>query len=118
MRYTQQEYYENGGVHYAQGWALVHMLRESKRLEDKWERILPEYLANLLQARHEVATELMAKAKSKDKTGSASEDPKDYYEVASTDAIQALAYEKTFSDWTDEDWEDFDAFYLEYVEKL
>lgn len=118
MRYTQGEYYANGGVHYAQGWALVHMLRESKRLDDKWERILPDYLENLLAARHEVATQDMEKALKKDKTDSASKDPEDYYQRADTDDIQALAYEKTFSEWTNEDWEDFDTAYLEYVEKL
>ena len=44
MGYTQAEYYERGGVHYAQGWALVHMLRESKDLQRKWELILDDYV--------------------------------------------------------------------------
>jgi hypothetical protein len=60
----------------------------------------------------------MTKALEKDPDGSASKDPEDWYAAADTDAIQALAYEKTFAEWSDEDWEDFDEFYLEYVEKL
>jgi len=119
MRYSQAEYYANGGVHYAQGWALVHMLRESKRLDDKWELILPEYLTNLLEARLEVATGLMEKAQERAKDGTpVSSDPEDYFAGASTESIQNLAYQKTFAEWSDEDWEEFDAFYLKYVEKL
>jgi len=60
----------------------------------------------------------MEKAKERDKKGTPSTDPEDFFEAASTDKIQALAYEKTFAEWSDEDWTDFDAFYLKYVEKL
>ncbi len=122
MRYSQQEYYANGRVHYAQGWALVHMLRESKRLKPQWKRILPDYLGNLLEARLEVAQGLMLKAQEqykKEPVGQApSSDPEDYFQQANTNEIQDLTYEKTFGSWTDEDWDDFDAFYLKYVEKV
>ncbi len=122
MRYSQAEYYRDGGKHYAQGWALVHFLREGKRLPDKWDRILPEYLDNLLAARHEVATEVMQreldKWESTKQGDKPSEDPTGYYNRADVNDVQALAYEKTFATWSDEDWDAFDEAYREYVEKL
>jgi len=127
LRYTQQEYYKNGLVHYAQGWAVVHFLRESKRLEDKWAAIYPDYLENLVAARHEIAVEIMeeaikdAEAKEKGSSKDMEKEPEEWYGRASrsrTDDIQRLAYDKTFATWSDEDWEAFNDAYLKYVEKL
>src|SRR5690606_40071556 len=36
---------------YAQGWALVYWLRETKKLDPRFEKILPSYLEHLLDAR-------------------------------------------------------------------
>ncbi|MCB9899238.1 MAG: DUF1570 domain-containing protein [Planctomycetes bacterium] len=124
MNYSQGEYYNNAGVHYAQGWALIHMLRESKRLKPAWARILDDYLVNLLAARTEVATEVMNKEREKaekKKKGSSDEmskDPKDWYGQADTDDIQKRAYEKTFASWSDADWDEFNEAYMDYVESL
>ena len=128
MHFHHGEYYGssgwNIGINYAAGWALVHMLRESKKLEPKWEKILPDYLHNLLAARDEVAKELMdkeIKLAERNEEGSSddmSKDPKDYYAKVDTEKVQDRAYDMTFSDWTDDDWAAFDDFYLEYVEKL
>ncbi|MFT7464258.1 MAG: hypothetical protein ACI9EF_002608 [Pseudohongiellaceae bacterium] len=124
MHFSQQEYYKNGGVHYAQGWALVHMLRENKRLQPAWDRILGDYLVNLLAARHQVAEKIMKREMvqaEKREEGSAAEmssDPVDYYGKADTGEIQNLTYDITFADWTDEDWTEFNEFYLKYVEAL
>ncbi|GJM20851.1 MAG: hypothetical protein DHS20C15_07660 [Planctomycetota bacterium] len=127
LRYSQAEYYKRGGVHYAQGWAVVHFLREGKRLEPKWEAIYPDYLVNLVDARHEIAVEIMEEAikdAEADEPGSSkdlSTDPEEWYGKASgskTLEIQRLAYDKTFATWSDEDWEDFNEAYLKYVEKL
>ncbi|MHC5028198.1 MAG: hypothetical protein ACYTGR_15705 [Planctomycetota bacterium] len=128
MHFHHSEYYGSKGwdisINYATGWALVHMLRESKALKPKWERILPEYLENLLAARHEVAEETMRKkleTAEKVKEGSSedlSHEVTDYYNKVDTGKVQDRAYDKTFADWTDEDWEEFDEFFLRYVEKL
>ncbi len=125
MHYSQAEFYSgNRGVHYAQGWALVHMLRESKRLKPAWDRILDDYLVSLLAARHEVAEGVMKREMvqaEKQKKGSSDElsaDPADYYKKADRGEIQNLAYDKTFAGWTDEDWTEFNDFYLKYVEAL
>jgi hypothetical protein len=124
MRMSQGEYYNRGGVHYAQGWALVHMLRESKRLKPAWKTILDDYLVSLLDARHEIAAKIMMREleqAEKRKKGSADElskDPADYYEDANRGEIQDLAYDKTFAEWTDEDWTEFNDYYIKYVETL
>jgi|SoiMethySBSTD1v2_1073268.scaffolds.fasta_scaffold02094_7 hypothetical protein len=142
MAFSQREYYGGKGYSgimcYSQGWAIVHMLREAKGLDEKWKKILPDYLQNLLAARHQIATELMEKEIAKyDKAKAAyeaggedapadppkepSREPKDYYVEASTskqDDVQDLAFKKTFGDWTDGDWKDFQDFFLKYVEKL
>jgi hypothetical protein len=124
MRFTQREYYNNGLVHYAQGWAVVHMLREAKRLEPKWDRILDDYLVNLVEARHEVAIKTRDRAleqAEKKEPGSSAEldqDPEDWYAKADTDEIQSVGYEKTFREWSQADWDAFNQAYLDYVEKL
>ena len=142
MGFSQREYYGGKGYSgimcYSEGWAIVHMLREAKGLDEKWKKILPDYLQNLLAARHQIATELMEKdvakyEKDKKAFDSGDEDapseppkepsrePKDYYVRASTekqDEVQDLAYKKTFGDWTDADWAKFQTFFLKYVEKL
>lgn len=142
MAFHHDEYYGSKGYHigtcYASGWAVVHMLREAKGLQEKWKKILPDYLQNLLAARHQVATELMEKSVAKYEKAKAaydsgdedapdeppkepSREPKDYYVEASTSKqndVQDLAYKKTFSDWTDTDWKEFQDFFLKYVEKL
>jgi len=124
MHFSQSEYYARGGVHYAQGWALVHMLREAKRLKPAWDRILDDYLVNLLEARHEVAAKIMkrdldqAEKKKKGSSDELSQDPTDYYSRADPGDIQNLAYDKTFAGWADDDWTEFNDFYIKYVESL
>ena len=131
MGYTQQEYYKDGGTNYAQGWALVHMLREAKGLKPEWQVILDEYFDNLLAARHEVAVETMqqtlehAKKRGDDEEAieRISKEPEDYYSQVNnngekSEEVRTRAYKATFKDWTDADWDEFDAFFLKYVEKL
>jgi len=142
MAFHHDEYYGSKGYYigtcYAEGWAIVHMLREAKGMDEKWKRILPDYLQNLLAARNQVATELMDKEVAKYEKAKAafeaggedapsampkepSREPKDYYVQASTEKendVQDLAYKKTFNDWTDADWQKFQDFFLKYVEKL
>ena len=126
LRFSQAEYYANGGMHYAQGWAVVHMLRESRSLLPEWERILPDYLDNLLAAREDVAKEFLERALQKaklngDPVEDVSTDPTDYFSEASLKKegrIQDLAYEKTFSGWSDAQWDEFNDFYMEYVQSL
>jgi hypothetical protein len=128
MRFTQREYYGSagydGGILYAQGWSIVHYLREGKGLDPKWQRILPDYLVNLVEARQLVAEELMKKdheeAEKAEKGSSEkmSQDPADWYERLDEDTVQSRAHAKTFKDWTDADWDKFQAAWLKYVEKL
>ena len=143
LKFHQPEYYDKKGgalpvAYYPEGWAVVHMLREAKGLDARWKRILPDYLARLLEARHQIATEIMEKKikqweqqKAEFDAGGPdapaelppepSRNPEDYYTEASQvkeDEVQDLAYKKTFGDWTAEDWKKFEEFFLEYVEKL
>jgi hypothetical protein len=142
MKFHQQEYYGGAGyppgLCYAEGWALVSFLRQGKGLEPAWQKVLPDYLVNLLAARHQVATQLMDKAIAKWEKAKAdfaakndeapdevppepSRDAKDYYFEASTSKendVQDVAYSKTFGDWTDADWDRFQQAFLKYVEKL
>jgi hypothetical protein len=129
LNYTKPQYYDEMGgelpvAYYPQGWAFVHMLRESKNLDPKWKAILPDYLQCLLAARHEVATEMMNQEREtaeKVEPGSSAEipsDPAEWYTKVDVNAVQSRAYDKTFKDWTDGDWKKLDAFFLTYIEKL
>lgn len=126
LNYSQPEYYSNARPvgFYPEGWAVVHMLRQSKRLSPKVAKILPDYLENLLAARHEKAVEALAKARADAEAveeGSsadlADDEPSDWYGRVDDRAVQVLAYEKTFADWTDADWQAFDEAWWDYVEK-
>jgi len=52
LRFEQEAYYANSTAHYAQGWAMVYFLRESKevRRRREWAAILPTYFETLKQA--------------------------------------------------------------------
>ena len=52
MRFEQEAYYEDSTLHYAQGWAMVYFLRESKevRRRREWASILPTYFETLKRA--------------------------------------------------------------------
>ena len=57
----------------------------------------------------------------KNEEGSSAEldqEPEDYYTKVNVEKVQDRAYDKTFGDWTDKDWEEFQEFFLRYVEKL
>ncbi len=45
VRFEQPDYYAKGGFYYAQGWALIYFLNESKTAERHavWSKILPTY---------------------------------------------------------------------------
>lgn len=128
LDYTQAQFYDRGSHRpvgfYPQGWAFVHMLRESKTLPPKAATILPTYLEALLAARTELATELMKKARAaaeKEEQGSSagmSEDPKDWFARVDQEKCQHLAFRKAFGDWSDADWEALEKAFLAYVEKL
>jgi hypothetical protein len=125
MRWTQRQFY--GGqksLAYAQGWALVHMLRESKKLNKQHRSLLSTYLENLLAARHEVATSTMsrlqreAEKREKGSSESMSQDAKDYYARVNRDTAQGVAFKMTFGQWNKADWDQFEAVYEEYVDSL
>lgn len=125
FRYHQSDYYANSAVCYAAGWAVVHMLRESRKLNDRQEAILPEYLENLLTARHEAAEKIRDQAiaewedtEEDDRGQRPPDDVAFYYGFTNTNAVQDRAYELTFSDWSDDDWMDFQEEYIEYVSKI
>jgi len=128
LNFSQQEFYDNGGglrpvAYYPQGWAVVHMLRESKSLDPKVARILPDYLENLLAAREELAQAAIQRARDDAEAANpgSSEgmtfDPKEWYGRLDEDKIQKLAYQKTFKDWTEEDWQRFDEAFWDYAER-
>jgi len=128
LDYTQKQYYDKGKVRpvafYPEGWAFVYMLRECKNLDPKWQRIMPDYLTNLLAARHDAAVELMQhklESAEKAKPGSGKDlpqTPEGYYHQLDEDDVQHRAYVSTFKDWTDDDWKKLDAFFVEYIAKL
>ena len=47
IRYTQGQYYSNADICYAQGWAFIYFLRQSKRLRPEWRDLLSRYLENI-----------------------------------------------------------------------
>ena len=128
LKFHQSDYYGSAGYDpglcYAEGWAVVHFLREGKSLDPKWQRILPDYLTALLQAREAEAKEAMEKAiKAAEEleAGSGADlphDVKEWYTKVDVEKVQDRAYETTFKDWSDADWEAFQAAWLKYVEKL
>lgn len=127
LRFHQYEFYapHRRSVCYAGGWAFVHMLREGRRLEPKWEAILPEYLDNLLAARHEAAEVLRAEslaeweaAEEGDRGDPPPDDVESYYALTDTNQVQDRAYELTFETWTDDDWEELEEAFIEYVSKI
>jgi hypothetical protein len=128
LKFHQSDYYGSAGYDpglcYAEGWAVVHFLREGKSLDPKWQRILPDYLKALLQAREEEAKEVMEKAiKAAEEleAGSGADlphDVKEWYTKVDVEKVQDRAYATTFKDWSDADWEAFQAAWLKYVEKL
>jgi hypothetical protein len=52
LRFEQDAYYADSTLHYAQGWAMVYFLRESKevRRRREWASILPTYFETLKRA--------------------------------------------------------------------
>lgn len=49
LRYEQEDYYADMAAHYAQGWAMVYFLRESKEVRRRraWAALLPTYFETL-----------------------------------------------------------------------
>ncbi len=124
-RWTQREFYgAHRGLAYAQGWALVFWLRESRRLDDAYEEILPSYLGHLLDARLAVAETTLAEARAaadRRLPGSSSElpdDPREFFDRLNRDTVQQLAFEKTFGGWSDDDWDAFEEAFGEFVDGL
>jgi len=128
MRFHKSDYYGSAGydpgICYAEGWAIVHYLREGKGVDPKVAKILPDYLTSLVAAREEAAKALMVKTLADaevDEKGSSddmSHDIKDYYPRIDNEKVQDAAADKTFAGWTDADWDKFQASWLKYVEKL
>ncbi|MCH2103172.1 MAG: hypothetical protein MK297_04060 [Planctomycetes bacterium] len=65
LRYTQQEYYAEGGRNYAQGWSLIYFLRTGKKnakgWNSDWDSILDDYLNALNDAWIEVKVQNILK---------------------------------------------------------
>ncbi len=128
MRFHQSDYYGSAGyapgICYATGWGIVHYLREGKGLDPKVASILSDYLAALVSAREEAAQALMTKTLAEAETkeqGSSDEmshEVKEYYGRIDEDKVQDMAADKTFKDWTDADWDKFQAAWLKYIEKV
>ncbi len=111
------------GRFYPQAWAITFMLREGK-LQPEWKTILPEYMDNLQAARIEIAEEAMNESlelAEKDEKGSSKEmsrDPKDYFRYVNREKLQDLTFEKSFGQWTDEDWEELNDAYMKFCDDL
>ncbi len=97
MQWSQREYYAGDGLgHYAQGWSIVYFLRngrkEGGKVDDKWSKMLGEYLANLVAARDQIHQDA------------------DGGRVFGLDEqAQKKAFATTFQSWTDDDWSAFEA---------
>lgn len=55
VRMTQAEYYTEGALKYAQGWALIYFLRNGSSAngwKKEWEQILPTYLQVLIDTKN------------------------------------------------------------------
>ena len=124
--WTQRQFYgSQRSLAYAQGWALVFWLRESKKkLDPKHAKILPSYLGHLLDARFAVAETTMAEARAaadrriQGASKEMSSDPTDYFDDINRDTVQQLAFEKTFGGWKGEDWAAFEDAFGSFVDSL
>jgi hypothetical protein len=94
MAYSQREYYGASiDVNYAQGWSIVYFLRNGKKegatVDEKWTRMLDDYLKNLVAARDQLKADGVNK-----------------YEIE--EKAQQRAYDATFGSWTTEEWTAFE----------
>lgn len=69
IRWEQAQYYQNGGVNYAEGWSMIYFLRMSKAVEksSSWSKILPTYFDVLKKSYAEGLSALEAAGKKDDK---------------------------------------------------
>lgn len=124
-------YRRSNAVHEAQGWALIHMLREHRLPRDELRDLLPTYLDNMKAGRHAVAIETMASEVERyerlvkfrgdeldEDEEPPSDNPEDYYAQVDDKKVQAHAFEATFGHWTDADWNAFQSLFEAYAKRL
>ncbi|MGH7149263.1 MAG: hypothetical protein ACREIU_01125, partial [Planctomycetota bacterium] len=104
VRLEQPKYYAKAVPNYAQGWAFVYFLRESKVVakHPAWSRILPTYFETL-------------KAKYAEALAAAGEDPPPPKVEAAQAAARKEAVEAAFSGVS---FEDLEKAWVEFVEAL
>jgi hypothetical protein len=92
---------------YPEAWSLVYFLREGKRegvrMEPRWERLIPDYLDHLTSALEE-----LERIHPDRKAGD------DQVNLLLGDKTRELAWERTFGDWTDKDWQRFEEAWIEF----
>ncbi len=120
MSWTQAEFYERKVVYlaYAQAWALITMFRQSKKLPKQYDSLLDDYLANLLEARIELARKEREAAIAPLKRSKAplpTDSLEDYFSRIHPVKIQALAFTKTFGAWSEEDWDKLNEVFSKFV---
>jgi hypothetical protein len=98
MKFSQHEYYSGDvNLNYSQGWSLIYFLRVGRKqgvkFDDKWTRILDDYLKNLVKARDQLRADASEGPGGGDHDGSA----------------QSRALTETFAGWSDDDWAAFEA---------
>jgi hypothetical protein len=98
MKFSQQEYYSGDvNLNYSEGWSIIYFLRAGKKagvkFDDKWSKVLDDYLKNLVAARDKAHADSKESSFMEEHDGS----------------IQSNALAATFSSWSDEDWASFEA---------
>lgn len=105
---TKQEYYAQSGLCYPQGWSFVYFLLEGRKngakVKKEWEKIPRTYLEHFKTA--------FAELEKKHPDMVAPENEVNYQLSAQANAI---ALEKTFEGWTDEDWQELEDAWADFT---
>jgi len=100
IRYSQQQYYRNPAICYAQGWSMIYFLNRSKSVEKNpaWAKILPTYFDTL-------------KATYRAELAGAGDEPSDAHRGAAgekaRDAAVTAAFEGVDLDALELEWKNF-----------
>jgi hypothetical protein len=101
---SKEDYYRKGTENYAQGWSVIYFLRSGRReggaVDSEWIEMLDTYLDNLVAARDDMLAEKKLEKLS----------------FPQQEDCQHKAYELTFADWNDEDWERFQAAWVSFYD--
>lgn len=104
---TKAEYYSEPD-RYAQGWSFCYFLKEGRknggRVKKDWESIPDRYMEHLQDAFVELEKKHPEKASKEEEVN-----------YSLSDEVIKIALERTFDGWTDEEWEDMEKAWIDFI---